>query len=215
MRINLFGDRFETREDEPEEEIEAQKLDIPIHAFDVIIADECHRGYTAMEESKWREVLDYFDAITIGLTATPAAHTVAYFGEPVYRYGYEEAVIMVQRVVNFIPTKTLWEQYIDFLMNVFQGNLGRSMTVATGISVGRIIAGALPWTVFLLSISVVLSFAIGVLLGMYMAYNRNSLLDRFLSLFASITSAIPQFVLGLVLVLFLACLLYTSPSPRD
>jgi len=92
MRINLFGDRFETREDEPEEEIEAQKLDIPIHAFDVIIADECHRGYTAMEESKWREVLDYFDAITIGLTATPAVHTVAYFGEPVYRYGYEEAV---------------------------------------------------------------------------------------------------------------------------
>jgi len=94
MRINLFGieKAFETREDEPEEEIEARKLDIPIHAFDVIIADECHRGYTAIEESKWREVLDYFDAIIIGLTATPAAHTVAYFGEPVYRYGYEEAV---------------------------------------------------------------------------------------------------------------------------
>ena len=127
-------------------------------------------------------------------------------------YGYEEAAIMVQRVVNFIPTKPLWEQYIDFLTNVFQGNLGKSMTVATGISVGRIIAGALPWTVFLLSISVVLSFAIGVLLGMYMAYNRNSLLDRFLSLFASITSAIPQFVLGLVLVLFLAYRLNIFPT---
>lgn len=94
MRINLFGIEraFETREDEPEEELEAVKLDIPTHAFDVVIADECHRGYTAMEESKWREVLNHFDAITIGLTATPAAHTVAYFGEPVYRYGYEEAV---------------------------------------------------------------------------------------------------------------------------
>lgn len=94
MRINLFGieQGFETRLDEPEEEIEVSKLDIPIHAFDIVIADECHRGYTAQELSKWREVLDYFDAITIGLTATPAAHTVAYFGEPVFRYGYEEAV---------------------------------------------------------------------------------------------------------------------------
>lgn len=94
MRINLFGleQAFDTRHDEPEEETEVAKLDIPIHAFDVIIADECHRGYTAQEESKWREVLDYFDAITIGLTATPAAHTAAYFGEPVFRYTYEEAV---------------------------------------------------------------------------------------------------------------------------
>jgi type I restriction enzyme R subunit len=93
MRINLFGmdQAFETNEGESEE-LEANKLDIPIHAFDVIIADECHRGYTAKEESKWREVLDYFDSIKIGLTATPAAHTVAYFGEPVFRYGIEEGV---------------------------------------------------------------------------------------------------------------------------
>jgi len=94
MCINLFGleGAFGTRSDEPEEELEASRLDIPIHAFDVIVADECHRGYTAQEESKWREVLDHFDAITIGLTATPAAHTTAYFGDPVFRYGYEEAV---------------------------------------------------------------------------------------------------------------------------
>ncbi len=94
MRINLFGmdQAFETSEGESEEEVEANKVDIPIHAFDVIIADECHRGYTAKEESKWREVLDHFDAVKIGLTATPAAHTVAYFGEPVFRYGIEEAV---------------------------------------------------------------------------------------------------------------------------
>jgi|Deesub1362A_J573_1020465.scaffolds.fasta_scaffold01045_13 type I restriction enzyme R subunit len=94
MRITLFDweSAFESRADDPEDEGDAGKQDIPIHAFDVIIADECHRGYTATEEGKWREVLDYFDAIKIGLTATPAAHTVAYFGEPIFRYGYEEAV---------------------------------------------------------------------------------------------------------------------------
>ena len=94
MRVNLFGwqDAFETTESEPEAEEGADVLDIPIHAFDVVIADECHRGYTAAEISKWRQVLDHFDAVKIGLTATPAAHTKAYFNDVVFRYEYERAV---------------------------------------------------------------------------------------------------------------------------
>jgi type I restriction enzyme R subunit len=68
------------------------QLDIPIHAFDAIIADECHRGYTKSELSVWRNTLEHFDALKIGLTATPAAHTKAYFNEVVYRYEYERAV---------------------------------------------------------------------------------------------------------------------------
>ncbi len=58
--------------------MDAEKLDIPIHAFDLIVADECHRGYSS-EVAIWRKTLDHFDAIKIGLTATPAAHTTAYF----------------------------------------------------------------------------------------------------------------------------------------
>lgn len=94
MRINLFGQAgmFSRNTGDEEEEEGAEKLDIPIHAFDVIIADECHRGYTAQEESKWREVLKHFDGIKVGLTATPAAHTTAFFKEVVYRYDYERAV---------------------------------------------------------------------------------------------------------------------------
>lgn len=94
MRINLFGysGMFGRTTGDTEEEEGAEKLDIPIHAFDVIIADECHRGYTAQEESKWREVLMHFDSIRIGLTATPAAHTTSFFKEIVYRYDYERAV---------------------------------------------------------------------------------------------------------------------------
>ena len=91
MMMNLFGRNFFTMGDEEFEE-EAEKLDIPIHAFDVIIADECHRGYTTRAESDWRKTLDHFDAIKIGLTATPAAHTKAYFKDVVYRYEYQRAV---------------------------------------------------------------------------------------------------------------------------
>jgi type I restriction enzyme R subunit len=92
MTINLFGRNtiFGLGDEEIDED--AEKLDIPIHAFDLIIADECHRGYTATELAVWRQTLDHFDAIKIGLTATPAAHTTAYFKNVVYRYEYERAV---------------------------------------------------------------------------------------------------------------------------
>lgn len=91
MAINLFG-RQGMLEGLGESEDDAEQLSIPIHAFDLIIADECHRGYSRKEEAIWRDTLDHFDAIKVGLTATPAAHTVAYFGDPVYRYTYKQAV---------------------------------------------------------------------------------------------------------------------------
>jgi type I restriction enzyme R subunit len=92
MTINLFGrNAVFGSSDEPIDE-DADQMDIPIHAFDLIVADECHRGYTSAEQSVWRKTLDHFDAIKIGLTATPAAHTMAYFREIVYRYDYARAV---------------------------------------------------------------------------------------------------------------------------
>lgn len=92
MTVNLFGRAAAfTLDGEPIDE-DAQQLDIPIHAFDVVIADECHRGYTTSQLSVWRNTLGHFDAIKIGLTATPAAHTKACFHDVVYRYEYERAV---------------------------------------------------------------------------------------------------------------------------
>ncbi len=85
-RSAVFGGGEETPDDD------ASALDIPIHAFDVIVADECHRGYTSQEISTWRATLNHFDAIKVGLTATPASHTTAYFTHKVFEYGYERAV---------------------------------------------------------------------------------------------------------------------------
>lgn len=94
MTINLFGFEraFPQTGGDAEAEDDVDRLDIPNNAFDLIIADECHRGYTAQETSTWRDVMMHFDAIKIGLTATPAAHTVSLFGEPVFRYGVEQAI---------------------------------------------------------------------------------------------------------------------------
>jgi type I restriction enzyme, R subunit len=76
--------------------------------YDCIVVDECHRGYLLDRElsdseltfrdfgdyvSKYRRVLEYFDAVKVGLTATPALHTTEIFGDPVFTYSYREAVI--------------------------------------------------------------------------------------------------------------------------
>lgn len=92
MAINVLGRQaiFGLRDEEIDED--AAPINIPIHAFDAIIADECHRGYTAAEESVWRDTLNHFDAIKIGLTATPASHTTSYFEHVAYRYDYAAAV---------------------------------------------------------------------------------------------------------------------------
>ena len=80
----------------------------PVDQYDLMVVDECHRGYLLDRElsdaelsfrnqedyiSKYRRVLEHFDAVKIGLTATPALHTVSIFGDPVYKYSYREAVI--------------------------------------------------------------------------------------------------------------------------
>ncbi len=94
MAINLLGKNAVFTDDNNDSDIEeGDQLDIPIHTFDIIIADECHRGYTSQDTNVWRTVLEYFDAVKIGLTATPALHTVAYFGNPISRYPIEEAIL--------------------------------------------------------------------------------------------------------------------------
>lgn len=91
MAINLYGKMGAFGNDE-ESEDDAETLSIPSHAFDLIIADECHRGYTSKETNVWRNVLNHFDAVKVGLTATPASHTVAYFNKPIFNYPLQQAI---------------------------------------------------------------------------------------------------------------------------
>ncbi len=62
---------------------------IPIEAFDFIVTDECHRSIYGL----WRQVLEYFDAFIIGLTATPSKQTIGFFNQNlVMEYNHERAV---------------------------------------------------------------------------------------------------------------------------
>lgn len=86
----------------------SDKPDLMPGAFDLIIVDEAHRGYILDREmseaellydsqddyvGKYKQVIEYFDAVKVALTATPALHTSEIFGPPIFTYSYREAVI--------------------------------------------------------------------------------------------------------------------------
>ena len=78
---------FETAPEQPVEVSYNPK--VPIESYDLIIIDECHRSIYGV----WRQVLEYFDAFLVGLTATPGIQTFAFFDQNmVMEYGHEQAV---------------------------------------------------------------------------------------------------------------------------
>jgi len=83
-------DEKSAEEIEPERPVEiAYNPTIPIEGFDVVIVDECHRSIYGV----WRQVIEYFDAFLIGLTATPAKQTFGFFNQNlVVEYGHAQAV---------------------------------------------------------------------------------------------------------------------------
>ncbi|TNE39565.1 MAG: DEAD/DEAH box helicase [Alphaproteobacteria bacterium] len=84
--ISAFEQAASTEGEVPPIEYNAE---IPIETFDFIVTDECHRSIYGL----WRQVLEYFDASIIGLTATPSKHTLGFFNQNlVAEYPYERSV---------------------------------------------------------------------------------------------------------------------------
>ncbi|MBX9584007.1 MAG: DEAD/DEAH box helicase family protein [Gemmataceae bacterium] len=86
---NEEGSLYETGGPAKEVAAVAYNPKFPVEAFDFIVADECHRSIYNL----WRQVLDYFDAFLVGLTATPTKQTIGFFANNlVMEYGHEQAV---------------------------------------------------------------------------------------------------------------------------
>lgn len=98
--------------------------------------------------------------------------------------------------------RPLFLQYIDFLGNTLRGDFGNSM-LSPGTTVTSIILKFLPWTIFSVGLGLMLSFVVGMLLGMFMAYRRDTLMDHILTVFASIFGSVPNYLIGLMIIVWL------------
>ena len=119
-----------------------------------------------------------------------------------YSMSYDQARDQASALYTIDLDSPLYVQYLGYLGHLAQGNLGTSL-LSQGTPVSSIILRFLPWTLFCIGTALLVSFSLGIVLGMLMAYRRESTLDHVLTALASVTSSVPEYLIGMLLVVFL------------
>lgn len=112
-----------------------------------------------------------------------------------------EALNQMLTSYGFKPNANWFSQYLDYLGNMVTGHWGVSIGGSLGTPVRTLIADALPWTLGLVGIATVLAFLIGSLVGVVAGWRRGGKLDSVLPPIFVVTSALPYFWVGLLLIL--------------
>jgi peptide/nickel transport system permease protein len=133
----------------------------------------------------------------------PGSPVDAYIAKQVGEYGvsYIDAAAQAESLFAIDPSEPLYQQYFTYLGRLVQGNLGKSL-VSSGAPVSQIILQYLPWTLFSVGLGLMIAFALGITLGMIMAYRRESILDHALSVLASLFHSIPNYLLAVMIIVF-------------
>ncbi|AEH39108.1 ABC transporter permease [Halopiger xanaduensis] len=117
---------------------------------------------------------------------------------------------LVESYTNVDPSTPLYVQYFDYLTSVLQGDLGQSVWFNRPVS--GIIIEAAPWTIFLLTIAILLSFAIGIVLGAVMAYQEGSRFDVGSTVVSMFLNSVPYYIAAIFLVYVLSIQLSVFPQ---
>ena len=123
---------------------------------------------------------------------------------------YDQAISKAKLALNYDPDIPVLERFVDYVKGITTGNLGQSMAFKD--SVINIVLGALPWTLLVCSVSLFLSFTVGVILGIYVAWKRSSLLDGAVTGYQAIFGSIPDYIVAYLLVLVFSVGLGVFPS---
>lgn len=108
---------------------------------------------------------------------------------------------LVEVHTNVQPDAPLYRQYVDYVINIAQGDFGVSMWYNRPVT--EILAAALPWTVFVMTISLAFTFGIGITLGAAMAYAEGTMFDSVSTIVSIFLNSVPYYVAAIVLVYFL------------
>ncbi len=125
-------------------------------------------------------------------------------------YSVVQAENQVRVLFGFAVQGPLWLQYLHYLGGLVHGNLGTSI-MYPGESVLGLIGKAVPWTVLIVCVSLLICFAIGVGLGTLAAYLRGGWFDQIVTIGSSLLNGIPQYLTAILLFYFLATLGHLFP----
>ena len=113
---------------------------------------------------------------------------------------YDDARSRAASLFGFDPDKPVGEQYVDYIGKMLHGDLGLSIT-SPGVKVTDQIIQYLPWTLFSVGLGLLISFTLGVGLGLAMAYWRGGILDNTVTVISSILYGIPDYIIPLLLII--------------
>ncbi|GAB7018295.1 ABC transporter permease subunit [Halostagnicola bangensis] len=109
----------------------------------------------------------------------------------------DQARQLVELYLSINPQDPMYVQYIDYMSALMQGDLGYS--IAESASVNQILAEAVPWTIFYMSVAMAITFVTSICIGAIMAYYEGSKFDTAMTAVAVIESSTPYYVVALLL----------------
>jgi peptide/nickel transport system permease protein len=114
-----------------------------------------------------------------------------------------EIAAKVQEAYGVQPTGPVWQQYFTYIGHASQGNFGTSI-INPGKTVLSVIAGALPWTLLITGLALLISFVIGVIVGTLIAAFPDNILAKIATGVVSFLAAVPNYIIALVLIYVIA-----------
>lgn len=131
----------------------------------------------------------------------PGSPVEVYINTVTSQYGisYEEAASQAASLFSFNPDTPLAVQYWDYIRAMSRGDFGMSL-FSPGTTVTEMIWSYLPWTLFSVGLSLLISFTLGITLGMVMAFKREGPLDHVLAALGSIFHSVPNYLVAIIIV---------------
>jgi peptide/nickel transport system permease protein len=117
----------------------------------------------------------------------------------------------ISAVYSVTPDAPVWEQYVRYVWGAVRGDLGRPIT-NPGTTVVAVIAEALPWTIMVVAVSLIISFVIGIAVGAMMAAFQSSRFSQSMTFVVSFLSAIPSYLVAIALLYVLTSVYQVFPS---
>ena len=134
----------------------------------------------------------------------PGNPVETYINTQIGQYGmsYADAAQQAAGLFSFNPNEPLAQQYGEYLVALAHGDLGRPL-LSQGTTVGELIKSYLPWTLFSVGVGLLISFSLGIGLGMLIAYRREGVVDHVLTAVGSLLHSVPNYLLAIMIVVFL------------
>lgn len=116
---------------------------------------------------------------------------------------YDRAYELAAQLLNYNPNENVFAAFGRYVGGLFRGQLGESY-LETGVSANSLIKTRLPWTLFISSVALFVSFFLGVFIGEYVAQHRKGFASKAASVYIAVSGSIPDYLFALLLVIVFA-----------